>query len=121
MESGYEERLSKSKRPLFLRQVKLKVPKFISAHAIACMTRQDVARLLKRFKEEENADVSSIRILCDTLSGRLICEWEARDSATLIAWLKKCNVQIRGTGEWLMTVQYESVDDELVVPSQRNT
>ena len=128
MENGYEERLSKSKRPLFLRKVrlkirkeKLKLPKFVSTHAIACMTRQDVSRLLKRFKEEENADVINIRVLCDTLSGRLVCEWEARDSVTLIEWLKKCNVQIRGTGEWLMTVQYESVEDELVVPPRHNT
>ena len=80
------------------------------------MTRQDVARLLKRFREEENADVSIIRILCDTLSGRMICEWEARDRVILTEWLKKCNVQLRGTGEWIMAVQYESVDDELVVP-----
>ena len=120
MESGYEERLSKSKRPLFLRKVKLKVSKFVSAHVIACMTRQDVSRLLKRFREEENADVVNIRVLCDTLSGRMVCEWEARDSVTLIEWLKKCNVQIRGTGEWLMTVQYESIDDELVVPPRHN-
>ena len=101
-------------------QGKLNVPKFVSTHVIACMTRQDVARLVKRFKEEENADISSVRVLCDTLSGRIVCEWEAPDSVTLIEWLKKCNVQIRGTGEWLMTVQYESIDDELVVPSRQN-
>ena len=53
------------------------------------MTRQDVARLLKRFKEEENTDVSNIRVLCDTLSGRMVCEWEASDRVTLIEWLKK--------------------------------
>ena len=96
------------------------MPKFVSAHVIACMTRQDVARLLKRFKEEENSDVRNIRVLCDTLSGRMICEWEASNRPTLIEWLKKCNVQIRGTGEWIMAVQYESVDDQLVVP-QRGT
>lgn len=88
--------------------------KFISAHAIACMTRQDVARLLKRFQEEANDDVSNIRVLCDTLSGRMVCEWEARDKLTLIEWLKKCNVQLRGTGEWVMAVQYESFGNELV-------
>ena len=97
------------------------MPKFVSAHAIACMTRQDVARLLKRFKEEEeDTDVSNIRVLCDTLSGRMVCEWEARDRVTLVEWLKKCNVQIRGTGEWLMAVQYESVGDELVTPQRDN-
>lgn len=92
------------------------MPKFVSTHVIACMTRQDVAQLLKRFREEGNVEVSNIRVLCDTLSGRMVCEWEARDSVALVEWLKKCNVQLRGTGEWVMTVQYESVDDELVIP-----
>lgn len=92
--------------------------KFVSAHAIACMTRQDVARLLKRFQEEADEDVQNIRVLCDTLSGRMLCEWEARDRLTLIEWLKKCNVQLRGTGEWVMSVQYESVGDTLVTPKQ---
>lgn len=91
--------------------------RFVTAHAIACMTRQDVTRLLKRFKEEENDNVKNIRVLCDTLSGRMVCEWEARDRLTLIEWLKNCNVQLRGTGEWVMSVQYESVNDELVTPS----
>ena len=94
--------------------------KFISAHVIACMTRQDVARLLKRFKAEGNSEVRNIGVLCDTLSGRMVCEWEARDRVTLVEWLKKCNVQLRGTGEWVMTVQYESIDDELVVPLRRD-
>ncbi len=92
--------------------------KFVSAHAIACMTRQDVARLLKRFQEEADENVQNIRVLCDTLSGRMLCEWEARDRLTLIEWLKKCNVQLRGTGEWVMSVQYESVGDTLVTPKQ---
>lgn len=95
------------------------MPKFVTVHAIACMTRQDVARLLKRFQEEANADVRNIRVLCDTLSGRMICEWEARDRVTLIEWLKRCNVQLRGTGEWIMSVQYESVDADLVAPTRR--
>ncbi len=92
--------------------------RFVSAHAIACMTRQDVARLLKRFQKEANEDVNNIRVLCDTLSGRMVCEWEARDRLTLIEWLKKCNVQLRGTGEWIMSVQYESDGDEMVTPKR---
>ena len=94
--------------------------RFVSAHVIACMTRQDLARLLKRFQEEANEDVNNIRVLCDTLSGRIVCEWEASDKLTLIEWLKKCNVQLRGTGEWVMSVQYESVDDQLITATQRN-
>ena len=105
--------------PNSLQYTKDQIMRFVSAHAIACMTRQDVARLLKRFQEEANDDVSNIRVLCDTLSGRMVCEWEARNRLTLIEWLKKCNVQIRGTGEWVMAVQYESVGDELVTPTRQ--
>ncbi len=94
------------------------MPKFVTTHAIACMTRQDVERLLKRFRESETADVRNIRVLCDTLSGRMLCEWEARDRSTLAAWLQACNVQLRGTGEWLMAVQYESSGDKMVTPAR---
>ena len=103
-----------------LQYLKERIMRFVSAHVIACMTRQDVTRLLKRFQEEANDDVRNVRILCDTLSGRMVCEWDARDRLTLIEWLKKCNVQLRGTGEWVMSVQYESVGDTLVSPTRSN-
>ncbi len=90
------------------------MPKFVTNHAIACMTRQDVERLIKRFREAETDTVRNIRVLCDTRSGRILCEWEAPDRFTLVALLKECNVQLRGTSEWLMAVQYESSGDKLV-------
>ena len=79
------------------------MPKFVSAHAIACMTRQDVSRLLKRFKEEENADVINIRVLCDTLSGRMVCEWEARGQYHLNRVVEKVqcpDTRNRVNGSW---------------------
>jgi hypothetical protein len=88
--------------------------KFVSAHIIACMTRQDVERLVKRFAEAEREGVKALRVQCDTVSGRMVCEWEAPDLNTLVEWLKKRNVNIRGSGEWIMRVQLEAVEGKMV-------
>jgi hypothetical protein len=88
--------------------------KFVTVHVIACMTRQDVERLIKRFAEEANDKVKNLRLQCDTISGRMSCEWEASDRLTLIEWLKRCNVQLRGGSEWIMQVQIEAVEGEII-------
>ncbi|MBI1926406.1 hypothetical protein HYR99_19455 [Candidatus Poribacteria bacterium] len=88
--------------------------KFVSAHIIACMTRQDVERLVKRFAAEESDGVKNLRVQCDTVSGRMVCEWQAPDISTLVEWLKKRNVHFRGGGEWIMRVQLEAVEGKMV-------
>ena len=88
--------------------------KFVTVHVIACMTRQDVERLIKKFAEEANDEVRNLRLQCDTISGRMSCEWEASDRPTLIEWLKRCNVQLRGGSEWIMQVQIEAVEGEII-------
>ncbi len=86
------------------------MPRFISAHIIACMTRQQVESLVKRFVEESSDGVRNLRVQCDTVLGRMVCEWEAPDSDTLMDWLEARNVKFRGSGEWMMRVQIEAVD-----------
>jgi hypothetical protein len=90
------------------------VPKFVSAHIIACMTRQDVEKLVKRFVEESGHEVRSLRVQCDTVLGRMVCEWEAPDKETLVKWLERCNVRFRGNDEWVMRVQIEAIDGTVV-------
>ena len=87
------------------------MPKFVSAHIIACMTRQDVERLAKRFIDDESDGVKSLKVQCDTVLGRMVCEWEAPDRDTLVEWLKQRHVHFRGGGEWVMRVQLETVDN----------
>ena len=88
--------------------------KFISAHIIACMTRQDVEKLVQRFADEASDGVKNLRVQCDTVSGRMVCEWQAPDMNTLVAWLKQRNVHLRGGGEWVMRVQLEAVEGRMV-------
>ena len=90
------------------------MPRFVSAHIIACMTRQAVERLAKEFMVEESDGVKSVRVQCDTMLGRMVCEWEAPDQYTLIEWLKKRHVHLRAESEWVMRVQIEAVEGKVV-------
>lgn len=91
------------------------MPKFVSAHIIACMTRQDVEKLVRRFAEESSDGVKNLRVQCDTMLGRMICEWEAPDVGTLVKWLEKRNVRFRGSDEWVMRVQLEAAEGVMAV------
>lgn len=89
------------------------MPRFISAHVTTCMTRQDLDRLLKRLLREATAEVKLLHVNCDTVSGRMVCEWEAENQDDLVAWLGKRNVRFRGQEEWCMRVQLESRDGQI--------
>lgn len=89
------------------------MPLFLSCHITTCMTRQDVDKLIKRFMRESDDTVRSLRVLCDTIAGRMLCEWKATDQETLVTWLNKRNVRIRGNDEWIIRVQMEGINGEL--------
>ena len=88
--------------------------KFVSAHVIACMTRQDVERLVKRFVEESGDGVRNLSVRCDTVLGRMVCEWEAPEKDALVKWLEKRHVRFRGSDEWVMQVQIEAIEGVMV-------
>ncbi len=92
------------------------MPRFVSVHVTSCMTRQDVDRLVRRFFQDTSGDVRCLRVQCDTVAGRMVCEWEGPDSDTIKNWLVAKNVRFRGTEEWLMRVQMESTDGTLTTP-----
>ena len=91
------------------------MPKFLTTHVTSCMTRQDVEKLTKRFLAESSGDIKIQRVQCDTLEGRMICEWEAPDKETLVGWLEKRNVRFRSDQEWAIRVQMETRDGKIVV------
>lgn len=86
--------------------------KFISVHVVACLTRQAITDLIRRFQRASDAQVAYRYSWCDTVAGRMICAWEARDRDSLIHWLEEQNVRIRGESEWVMQVQFEVAADQ---------
>jgi len=86
--------------------------KFISVHVVACLTRQAITDLIRRFQSTSNDEVLHRHSWCDTVAGRMICEWEASDRETLLHWLERQNVRIRGQSEWVMQVQFEAAGED---------
>ena len=88
--------------------------KYISVHVVACLTRQAISNLIQGFKQNENDQVKHLHSWCDTVAGRMINEWQATDKETLIDWLEKQNIKFRGDSEWLIQVQFEAEEGEVV-------
>lgn len=77
------------------------VPRYISQHTVACMTRQALEALISELKRDET--VRCIRFAADSLEGRLLCEFDAPDKETVLAFLAAHNMR----AHWVMRVEHE--------------
>jgi hypothetical protein len=83
------------------RTITLAMPRYISQHTIACITRQYLEALIKELKRDET--VKCIRFVSDSLEGKLLCEFEAPDRETVERFLSVHNMH----PQWLMRVEQE--------------
>lgn len=74
---------------------------------MACMTKQEVEKLLHRFHADADKNIQLISAYADTVEGRLVCIWEAGGSDELVRWLSDRQVRLRGDSEWLFKVQLQ--------------
>ena len=78
------------------------MPRYISQHTIACMTRQALQALIEELKRDET--VKCVRFVSDSLEGKLLCEFEAPDKETVLAFLAIHNMHplwvMRAESEW---------------------
>jgi hypothetical protein len=77
------------------------VPRYISQHTIACLTRQALQALITELKRDET--VKTVRCVSDSLEGKLLCEFEASDKETVLALLAVHNMR----PQWVMRVEHE--------------
>lgn len=77
------------------------LPKYISAHVIACMPHQRLQKLLREIQAEEG-DVRNLKAYCDTLQGRMVCEFEAPDGTVLAEWLKARKIAY----QWIFRIEF---------------
>ena len=77
------------------------MPRYISQHTIACLTRQALQALVAELKRDEV--VQTIRCVADSLEGKLLCEFEAPDKETVVAFLDVHNMR----PNWVMKVESE--------------
>jgi len=77
------------------------MPRYISQHTIACLTRQALQAVVAELKRDET--VKTIRCVSDSLEGKLLCEFEAPDKETVVAFLAAHNMR----PQWVMRVEHE--------------
>lgn len=77
------------------------MPRYISQHTIACLTRQALEKLIAELKHDET--VTCVRFVSDSLEGKLLCEFEAPDKETVLAFLTIHNTR----PQWVMRVEQE--------------
>lgn len=77
------------------------MPRYISQHTVACLTRQALLALITELKRDET--VKTLRCVIDSLEGKLLCEFEAPDKETVIAFLATHNMR----PQWVMRVENE--------------
>jgi hypothetical protein len=84
------------------------MPRYLSLHTLACLTRQGAAQLTERLFS--STGVKARRVQVNMLEGKMLVEFEASDRDTLQAWLKAEGFHY----DWVMRVEFESESGALV-------
>jgi hypothetical protein len=84
------------------------MPRYLSLHTLACLTRQGAAQLTERLFS--STGVKARRVQLNMMEGKMLVEFEASDRDTLQAWLNAEGFHY----DWLMRVEFESESGALV-------
>ena len=84
------------------------MPRYLSLHTLACLTRQGAAELTERIFAATR--VKARRVQVNMMEGKMLVEFEAPDRETLQAWLEAEGFHY----EWLMRIEFESESGPLV-------
>ncbi len=84
------------------------MPRYISLHTLACLTRQGAEELSARLAVATS--ITARRVLVNMVEGKMLVEFEAPDRPALEAWLAKEGFHY----DWLLRIEYESRQGQLV-------
>jgi hypothetical protein len=84
------------------------MPRYLSLHTLACMTRQGAESLVRDLAAAAGP-VAVRRTVWNFVEGKMLAEIEAPDSDAAAAWLERNAMR----PQWLMRIEYESSDGEL--------
>jgi hypothetical protein len=83
------------------------MPRYLSQHTIACLTRQGAEELAKRLHAA--SAVRTLRVLLCLQDGKLLVEFEAASREELEKWLAAEKFHF----DWILRVEYESREGKL--------
>ena len=83
------------------------MPRYISQHTLACLTRQGAEALAARLHGAK--DVKARRVLVNMQEGKMLVEFDAAGREELEKWLAMEKFHY----DWLLRVEFESTDGSL--------
>ena len=81
------------------------MPRYISQHTLACLTRQGAEELARRLRTGK--PVSALRVLFNMQEGKMLVEFESPSREELEKWLAAEKFHF----DWLLRVEFESSGD----------
>lgn len=83
------------------------MPRYLSQHTLACLTRQGAAELVRQVHAATL--VQERRALLNMQEGKMLIEFEAPDRAELEKWFGVQKLHF----DWILRIEFESVDGDL--------
>lgn len=84
------------------------MPRYLSQHTIACLTRQGAQELANRLHAA--TAVRTVRVWLGLQDGKLVVEFEAGSRDELEKWLAAEKFHF----DWILRIEYESSEGKLV-------
>ena len=83
------------------------MPRYVSQHTLACLTRQGAQELTKRLYSADG--VTTRRALVNMQEGKMLVEFDAPTREALEEWLAKEKFHF----DWLLRIELEAVNGSL--------
>jgi len=78
------------------------MPRYISLHTLACLTRQGAEQLTARLTAAER--VTARRVQVNMIEGKMLVEFEAQDRNALEKWFRDQRFHY----DWVMRIEFEA-------------
>ena len=83
------------------------MPRYISLHTLACLTRQGAEQLTARLAAADRVTMRRVQI--NMIEGKMLVEFEAQDRETLDKWFRDEGFHY----DWDLRVEFEARDGKL--------
>jgi hypothetical protein len=85
------------------------MPRYLSQHSLACLTRQGAETLAQRM--QGGGPASAERVLVNMVEGKMFAEFRSDSRETLEAWLRTEGMHF----DWIVRIEWESRDGKLEI------
>lgn len=89
------------------------MPRYLTQHSLACLTRQGAEALAQRMQRgmQQEPAAFAVRVLVNMTEGKMIAEFEVESREALEAWLRAEKMHF----DWMLRIEWELREGKLQV------